>query len=209
MKKGELKKHDKDYLDYKTILTTMLCTLVGVLFVLCLIFVGIRMATGKTLGGSSADVEIISINYGQQQYNYSVQDWQLSKDTKAAYIFTDLETKYSGDNYAVINSKTQLDTLLQTLNGITNQNNFYEIEESFFTSSSIIAIALEHKEYSSYNIASITRDASYNLQVNIDAIRLNDDAISETSGAYASLYLIRVPNIQPRLVGLSINTINE
>lgn len=209
MKKGELKKHDKDYLDYKTILTTMLCTLVGVLFVLCLIFVGIRMATGKTLGGSSADVEIISINYGQQQYNYSVQDWQLSKDTKAAYIFTDLETKYSGDNYAVINSKTQLDTLLQTLNGITNQNNFYEIEESFFTSSSIIAIALEHKEYSSYNIASITRDASYNLQVNIDAIRLNDDAISETSGAYASLYLIRVPNIQPRLVDLSINTINE
>ena len=209
MKKGELKKHDKDYLDYKTILTTMLCTLVGVLFVLCLIFVGIRMATGKTLGGSGADAEIISINYGQQQYNYSVQDWQLSKDTKAAYVFTDLETKYSGDNYAVINSKTQLDTLLQTLNGITNQNNFYEIEESFFTSSSIIAIALEHKEYSSYNIASITRDASYNLQVNIDAIRLNDDAISETSGAYASLYLIRVPNIQPRLVDLSINTINE
>ncbi len=212
MKKGELKKHNKDYLDYKTILTTMLCTLVGVLFILCFIFVGIRMASGESIiSANNEDIEIIAIDYSLQQYDYVVQDWQIAKDTKAPYIFTDLETKYSGGRYAVINSRTQLNTLMQTLNSITSGDNFYGVgaDDNFFESSSVVAIALEDINYSSYNIASITRNEDYNLQINIDAVRLADDAITERDSSDSDLFLVRVPNIQPRSVDVVINEITE
>ena len=110
MKKGELKKDSKDYLNYKTILTTMLCTLVGVLFILCLIFVGMEMASKDRRSiFTSNDVEVIPVYYEQQQVGYEIEDWQISQDTDTPYIFSDFNTKYYGKDYAVINSKTQLD----------------------------------------------------------------------------------------------------
>ena len=225
MKKGELKEN-KDYLNYKTILTTILCTLVGMLFVLCLIYVGISMADSqRTIGKKDPeDIEIIPVSYEQQSYGYMVKDWQIAKDDKTPYLFTNFETKYMGKNYAVLNSKTQLDNLTSTLKGLGGVEEYYPVDSTIFDSGSVIAVALEDEKYYNYNVSSITRDADYNLQINIDAfktpasdestdcveVQANQDMtdcaeIADPVEISSMLYLLSVQNIQPRQVNVVIN----
>ena len=239
MKKGELKKDSKDYLNYKTILTTMLCTLVGVLFILCLIFVGMEMASKDRRSiFTSNDVEVIPVYYEQQQVGYEIEDWQISQDTDTPYIFSDFNTKYYGKDYAVINSKTQLDQLMQTAASVAGETDFHDMDSSFFETGSVIAVALEKKDYYSYNISSVTRDENYNLQINVDAFKYEqtdeevskcnvsdsdettDEASSETANEStdcieiapkieSTLFLLNVQNIQPHKVNVVINEITD
>lgn len=222
MKKGELKQNNKDYLNYKTVLTTMLCTLVAVLFMLCLVFVGMSIGKEKTVVTAASDIEVMPVSYDMRQYSYTLKDWESSADGDTAYMLSDLNTKYYGDNFAVLNSRSQYDDLVDDAIKLVNDGSFEGVEESIFESGSIVAVALEDANYVAYEVASVTRDEYYNIQVDVNAYKeapvaeatcytTNSEAspceTEDSNGIQSSLVLISIPNIQPKNVKVVISEV--
>ncbi len=207
MKKGEQKKkQDVDCLDYKVIWTTILCTLVSLLLVLCFIFIGIKMAGGKvTFVAEESDITVRQVEAESFRLDYTLDDSQIAKDDKAAYIFNDLDAKNKANNYVVIESKTQLDNLLNTYEAVSGQKADADIDASFFDTGSVLAIAVEDKAFATVSMPSITRDASYNLTATIDATRLTDEEIDSLKTTTSTLFLVRVQNITPENVEVQFN----
>ncbi len=210
MKKGELNKKQqkcREGLGYNVVLNTAMTTVICILVVMMLIFVGVKMATGEsnTSVASNEDITVRQVLAEEDRFNYQIEDANLNKDDSGAVILSNLNTKYGGTNYAVIESKTQLSSLLDTYAAITGSEANYYIDSSFFETGSIVAIAIENKAYTNLSMPSITRDANYNLTATIDAKRVTDDEIDEQEATTSTLFLVQIQNIQPQSVVIDFN----
>jgi hypothetical protein len=194
--------------DMKIILTGVVCTLLGIIFVLTLIFTGVifsdryhdKIAERNASGDKVIDV--VGINYETAEYKYPplINGGDGDKTIYQSFI----NHLGSDDNYMVISSKTDYDNVLSQISYIGGKavGDTLRVSDEFFYSGSVILVTAETEALQSFSVNSVTRDENYNL------------TIDTTIGTYANRYglsgsafLIKIPNIQPKNVVVHYRTV--
>ena len=205
-KKGGDNKEDVRLLDTRIILVTLICVFMGALFVLIMIFFGMRMEhTALTSSSNKTSVmeneDIIGVQYDHVTIPYS-------PDTSSADAIL---RKYCKDDkdceYYVIKNKAEYDeitTELETRSVALQQKNFrymaqaanLDVDSDFFASGSVILFNVESEGLKSARLSSLTRDQNYNLTAEIRYEQVYADEPEYVGFAM----LVKVPNIQPKAV---------
>ena len=205
-KKGGETKEDVRLLDARIILVTLICVFMGALFVLIMIFFGMRMehsaltsANGKT--SLVEDVDIIGVQYEENVIPYS-------PDTSSADAIL---RKYCKDDkdceYYVLKSKSEYAEIASEIesrsNALQQANYRYQaeaptlkVDSDFFASGAVILFNAEGEGLKGARISSITRDQNYNLTAEIRY----EQQYSDTPEYVGYAMLVKVPNIQPKAV---------
>lgn len=190
----------------KIIGTTVVMFVFGAALLLTLAWVGINIGSSKLFNpveeGSEEQIsEIIDIDYSSVTLSYGLGDKEPSNNN-AGYL---LQSYGATENYTVIKSLAQL----ERLQGLYRAQYAYDaefaqllnVDSSFFTSGSVIAITKESKDPVQLSISSVFRDEKYNLSATLKTETLAAEEAQE--GLRGNLVLIRVENIQPKKVNVS------
>ncbi len=206
VKKGGDKKEDVRLLDARIILVTLICVFMGALFVLIMIFFGMRMEHSALTSSSNKasvieDVDIIGV-----QKDVTVVPYRPDANTGDAILH-----KYCKDDkdcdYYVIKSKSEFDQITSELDAknatLHNEDSRYELQTSyidadndFFASGSVILFNVESEGLADARLSSITRDQNYNLTAEIRY----KQQYKEQPNYIGYAILVKVPNIQPKAV---------
>lgn len=205
-KKGGEKKEDVRLLDARIILVTLICVFMGALFVLIMIFFGMRMEhTALTSTGNKTslveDVDIIGV-----QSEISVIPYSPDTSSADAILRKYCKEDKDCDNY-VIKNKSEYDEIVAELEAksiklqsenskFMAQSSSFEVDSDFFASGSVILFNVESEGLNSARVSSITRDQNYNLTAEIRY----DQSYLDTPNYVGYAILVKVPNIQPKVV---------
>lgn len=205
-KKGGDNKEDVRLLDARIILVTLICVFMGALFVLVMIFFGMRMEhAALTSPNNQTSVmeneDIIGVQYDHVTIPYSPDD--SSADA--------ILRKYCKDDkdceYYVVKNKAEYDeiaTELETRSVALQQKDYrymaqaanLDVDSDFFASGSVILFNVEGEGLKSARLSSLTRDQNYNLTAEIRYEQVYADEPEYVGFAM----LVKVPNIQPKAV---------
>lgn len=186
--------------------TTVVMFVFGAALLLTLVWVGINIGSSKLFNpveerDEEQISEIIDIDYDSVVLSYGLGDKEPSQ-SKAGYL---LQSYGATENYAVIKSTAQLERLQSLYRAqYAYDADFAEllnVDSSFFTSGSVIAITKESKDSMNVSISSVFRDEKYNLSATLKTDRIATEEAQDGLKGY--LALIRVENIQPKKVNVN------
>jgi hypothetical protein len=183
---------------------TAVMVVFGAALLLTLVWVGINIGTSSIFNPEVEETEqiseIIDIDYSSVSLSYGLGDKEPSQ-SQAGYL---LQSYGVTENYAVIKSLSQLERLQKLYRAqYASDANFAElinVDASFFTSGSVIAIARESNSAEDLTISSVFRDEKYNLSATLKSEPVNGGG---QNGLRGCLVLIRVENIQPKKVNVN------
>lgn len=190
----------------KIFVVTAVMVVFGAALLLTLVWVGINIGTSNLFNPEVEETEqiseIIDVDYDSLTLSYSLGEKDASKN-KAGYL---LQEYGANDNYVVIKSMSQLERLQKLYNAhSSNEINLagsMNIDSSFFTSGSVIAITDEAKYSNIRAVSGVYRDESYNLSVTLKKMSFMTGVAIEN--LHGDLVLIKVENIQPKQVQVNI-----
>ena len=95
-----------------------------------------------------------------------------------------------------------LDKVLGKLRSASGDDSIsYSVEDTFFSSGSVIMIAEERSGISALDINAVTRDGDYNIQIDA-AMKSGESKVDDNTEGFATFVKIR--NIQPKSVKVNI-----
>ena len=209
-KKGGEEHQGDSILNLRTFAVCFIAVMAGVAFVLILIYSGLLLGDKydrivRSNHIVTSDVvksdELIAVKYDAEQFSYIIDSDDAVKDGSSSLIH-----KFNDENsgYTVIKSKTRYDALLDLAGRYSVDLDLvdeYLVDEDFFVSGSVIAIAVEGTEYKSYQVRSVERDAEYSIKVTLEKSGEEEKPLPiDSANHYGQLFLVKVDNIQPRLV---------
>ena len=186
-----------NYVNYKIVLSAIFSVLLGAVAVLALVNFGMnvqRKFDGEVEAEEKKEhiTEIIAVDYQADTFGYTVLEGSES-------LLKKLEVGENESSYTVI-SKDELGKVTEAIAGYGGASPFYQIEDSFFNSSSVIVVPLETAGLTDLQVKSVTRDENYNIQ--IDLASTKDKSIADVSGR---VVFVKLSNIQPSYVTINID----
>ncbi len=186
-----------NYVNYKIVLSAIFSVLLGAVAVLALVNFGMnvqRKFDGEVEAEEKKEhiTEIIAVDYQADTFGYTVLEGSES-------LLKKLEVGENESSYTVI-SKDELGKVTEAIAGYGGASPFYQIEDSFFNSSSVIVVPLETAGLTDLQVKSVTRDENYNIQVDLASTK--DKSIADVSGR---VVFVKLSNIQPSYVTINID----
>ena len=210
-KKGGEENLGSSALSLRSFAVCFIAVMAGVAFVLIMIYCGLLLGDkyDKIIDSNrivKSDLieseELVAVKYDAEQFSYIIDSDEAVNDGESSLI-----RKFNDENsgYTVIKSKTRYDALLDLVGRYSVDLDLvdeYLVDEDFFVSGSVVAIAVEGTDMASYQVRNVERDAGYSLKVTLEKTDNESNAPLEddTANHYGQLFLIKVDNIQPRLV---------
>ena len=194
-----------NYINYKIVLTAILTVLSGTIIVLTLMFFGMQVSHKYDQEQLAAnrpapdEVEkVIEIEYEATEYHYTADTLYSETDHQLDMVFEQLDVKTP---YYVIDTQEKLENVLGAITRVSNKEIVApEIEENFFTSGTIILASVQDRGLGMGRVTGVHRDADYNVFVT-----LQKSAFLDTTNYSGVIFLIKIPNIQPGKVTVSVN----
>ncbi len=191
----------------KIILTTIMFVLIGAAFVLMMIFAGMQVSqkyeeNEKVINQKEPEVEqVIELEYETYKYAYGTDSEYSESDHAQNLVFEQLDEK---KNYILIDSAEKLDEVLDAIARVRGGANVEmpKIEEGFFDGGALIAVGVQDRGLSGSSVVGVHRDANYNLFITLHKVAAND-----TMSYSGDIYLIKVPNIKPKTVNVSVDAV--
>lgn len=210
-KKGGEENLGSSALSLRSFAVCFIAVMAGVAFVLIMIYCGLLLGDkyDKIVDSNrivKSDLieseELVAVKYDAEQFSYVIDSDEAINDGESSLI-----RKFNDENsgYTVIKSKTRYDALLDLVGRYSVDLDLvdeYLVDEDFFVSGSVVAIAVEGTDMASYQVRNVERDAEYSLKVTLEKTDNESNAplADDTANHYGQLFLIKVDNIQPRLV---------
>ena len=210
-KKGGEEIQKSSALNLRSFVVCFIAVMAGVAFVLILIYCGIllgdkydRIVDNNRIVKSDIieSEDLVAVKYEAEQFSYVIDTESAAKDGESSLI-----RKFNDENsgYTVVKSKTRYDALLDLVGRYSVDLDLvdeYQVDEDFFVSGSVVAIAVEGTDMASYQVRNVERNADYSLKVTLEKTDNESNAplVDDTANHYGQLFLIKVDNIQPRLV---------
>ena len=197
--KGGNKAEQESLISLKMILTAIVGVLLGIVFVLTLIFTGVIVGekyrddrVKHTQKEHVADV--VAVNYDWKNYKY----YPAIDGDSGADEYTSLIRMLGSDkNYLIIESQSDYDKVVSTIASLGGEitKDDLNLPENYFYSGSLVLITAEMRGLSEFKLNSITRNENYDLRIDV-----SKTAASEYYNVGAEAILIKIPNIQPKVV---------
>lgn len=198
-KGGNKEEEQESLISLKMVLTAIVGVLLGIVFVLTLIFTGVivgeKYHENRVLHTQSGKVtDVVAVNYEWKNYNY----YPAIDGDGGETDFTSLLRLLGTDkNYYVIDSQSKYSEVVSTIASLGGEisTSDLNVNEDFFYSGSIILITAEMRGLTEFKLNSVTRNEDYNLRIDVSKI----DA-AEYYNVGGEAILIKIPNIQPKNV---------
>ena len=198
--KGGKKAEQESLISLKMILTAIVGVLLGIVFVLTLIFTGVivgeRYRDDRVEHTQKEHIaDVVAVNYEWKNYKYyAAIDGAGEGSQEFKSLFRMLGTD---KDYFVIESQTDYDKVVSTIASLGGEitKDDLNLPENYFYSGSLILITAEMRGLSEFKLNSITRNENYDLRIDVS----KTDA-SEYYNVGAEAILIKIPNIQPKVV---------
>ena len=205
-KGGKTNKGGK-YIDSHHMLLIFMIVLNLVVLVLCLVFLGMQLVRREeNLAHTQLEKEA-------GEYTIEIKPLRFDVLAKASYESTN-PNQNAGTNllsgkvvdkaeYQVIQSGSQLNDVLNTLHSAsinTQEFDLVSIDESFFETGSVIAVAMEDQGLENFQVGKMTRDENGAVTI-VGSYSSNSD-VEKTYGA---IVLIKVENVQTNSIELDIS----
>lgn len=180
----------------KIAITAVMSILLGAAFIMALILFGMKFqsnldAKAEEKKKSEEIVTINSVDFDTDSFSYTAPANDGSDMTQLVNTIK----KDTNESYLVIDSNSMLEDVLNALRGMSGDNNIsYSVEDGFFNSGSIVLVTHEAATLSDFEVKTVTRDAEYNLQIDVSA--KYEDKDQDTIDGRAAFVKIR--NIQPK-----------
>lgn len=186
-----------NYMNYKIVLSAVLSVLLGAVAILALVNFGMnvqRKFDGEVEAQQAKDhVEsIIAVDYKADEFLYTIPEGGES-------LLKKLDAGENEKSYTII-SKDELDKVIEAIAGYGKETPFYQVEDKFFNSSSVIAVPYETAGLTSLSVKSVTRDENYNIQIDLKAEK--DKSKTDILGG---VVFVKLSNIQPNHVTINID----
>ncbi len=188
--------HDIKSNNVKIGVTAVVSVLFGAAFIMALILFGMRVQTGidnrkEEKKKTEEIVTINSVDFSAASFDYTVPSDSESKN----YLINTIDG--TEDDYLVINSKSKLEDVINAIRGASSSADIsYSVDDAFFNSGSIIAVAREGKKLSDFEVRTVTRDADYNLQLDATE-KYNGEDENTVAGR---VVFVKISNIQPKSI---------
>ena len=207
---GENKNISANYVNPKMAIYAIVVVVLGIGILATMIFLGIGVANSQQPTNENPPIsnndnpvlESIKIEYDETQMRY----WPSQEYTDK--YRNSLMHRYGVDDqeYAIIRTNNELDDFISAVNysedGSAVENPFtYSVNDEFFKTGVIIAIAKEDAGLESMSVDEVYRDENYNLQ-----IYANYSSPSDTMTKYGKFSLLQIQNIQPKSVEILWNS---
>ena len=206
--RGDNKKISANYINPKIAIYTVVVVVLGLGVLATMIYVGVNLAKSRqpvateTPASSNRDSvrESIEIEYDETKGCYAP-----SQEYTNAYK-NSLMHRYGVDDkeYAIIRTNSELKDFINAVNSSRSSDDepfVYDINDDFFKTGVLIAIAKEETGLESMYASQAYRDENYNLQIYIRYIWSGD---AETRNGKFSL--LQIQNIQPKNVDIVWNS---
>ena len=186
-----------NYMNYKIVLSAVLSVLLGAVAILALVNFGMnvqRKFDGEVEAQQAKDhVEsIIAVDYKADEFLYTIPEGGES-------LLKKLDAGENEKSYTII-SKDELGKVIEAITGYNGEAPFYQVEDKFFNSSSVVAVPYEVAGLTSLSVKSVTRDENYNIQIDLKAEK--DKMKTEKIGG---VVFVKLSNIQPNQVTINID----
>ncbi len=197
--KGGKKEEQESLISLKMVLTAIVGVLLGIVFVLTLIFTGVivgeKYHENRIKHTQKEQItDVVAVNYEWKNYGYypAVDGGEEETD------FTSLLRLLGTDkNYYVIDSQSKYNEVVSTIASLGGEITTSDlgVTDDYFYSGSLILITAEMRGLTEFKLNSVTRNEDYNLRIDVSKI---DEAEYWNVGGEA--ILIKIPNIQPKIV---------
>ena len=195
----------KDGINSKIILTAIMTVLIGAAFILMMIFAGMQISQkyeqneNATTQKEPEVEQVIELEYKAYEYSYGTDSEYSETDHAQNLVFEQLDEK---GKYILINDSERLGEVLDAITRVRGGANteMPEVEEDFFISGCFIVVGVQDRGLSSSSVVGVHRDANYNVFVTLRKV-----ADLDTMSYSGSIYLIKLPNIQPKDIKISVD----
>lgn len=188
----------------RIIFLTFFGVILGACFIFAVVFAAVRLGASEFFRenpeqAKSDGEELLLLSYKEESLLYSLGDKE-EKDS-GSYLFEDYGL--SGDSgQLVITRLSQLNSLQESYNkfadGPVDLAMLLGVNEEFFDSGSVIAVAVEGKYIGSLQTIKLSRDENYGLSINMLRTNLTDEQFATAPQLAGYLNLIKVENVQPK-----------
>lgn len=195
----------------RIIFLTFFGVILGACFIFAVVFAAVRLGASEFFRESpeqakSDGEELLLLSYKEESLLYSLGDKE-EKDS-GSYLFEDYGL--SGDSgQLVITRLSQLNSLQESYNkfadGAVDFAMLLGVNEEFFDSGSVIAVAVEGRYIGSLQTIKLSRDENYGLSINMLRTNLTDEYFASTPQLAGYLNLIKVENVQPKQLTVFID----
>lgn len=186
-----------NYVNSKIVISAILSVLLGIVALLAIVNFGMNVQrkfdNEAQLQKEKEHVEsIIAVDYKADGFGYTITEDGDS-------LLGKLDAGENEKSYTII-SKDELNKVLEAITGFGGTAPAYQIEGSFFNSSSVVAVPLEAVGLTDLTVKSVTRDENYNIQIDLAAKK--DSAKTAKAGR---VVFVKLSNIQPVQVTINID----
>lgn len=188
----------------RIIFLTFFGIILGACFIFAVVFAAVRLGASEFFRenpeqAKSDGEELLLLSYKEESLLYSLGDKE-EKDS-GSYLLEDYGL--SGDSgQLVITRLSQLNSLQESYNKFADEAVDFAmllgVNEEFFDSGSVIAVAVEGKYIGSLQTIKLSRDENYGLSINMLRTNLTDEHFTTTPQLAGYLNLIKVENVQPK-----------
>lgn len=188
----------------RIIFLTFFGVILGACFIFAVVFAAVRLGASEFFRenpeqAKSDGEELLLLSYKEESLLYSLGDKEEKES--GSYLFEDYGL--SGDSeQLVITRLSQLNSLQESYNkfadGAVDFATLLGVNEEFFDSGSVIAVAVEGKYIGSLQTIKLSRDENYGLSINMLRTNLTDEHFATTPQLAGYLNLIKVENVQPK-----------
>ncbi len=195
----------------RIIFLTFFGVILGACFIFAVVFAAVRLGASEFFRenpeqAKSDGEELLLLSYKEESLLYSLGDKE-EKDS-GSYLFEDYGL--SGDSeQLVITRLSQLNSLQESYNKFADEAVDFAmllgVNEEFFDSGSVIAVAVEGRYIGSLQTIKLSRDENYGLSINMLRTNLTDEYFASTPQLAGYLNLIKVENVQPKQLTVFID----
>ena len=188
----------------RIIFLTFFGVILGACFIFAVVFAAVRLGASEFFRenpeqAKSDGEEVLLLSYKEESLLYSLGDKE-EKDS-GSYLLEDYGL--SGDSIQLeITRLSQLNSLQESYNKFADEAVDFAmllgVNEEFFDSGSVIAVAVEGKYIGSLQTIKLSRDENYGLSINMLRTNLTDEHFTTTPQLAGYLNLIKVENVQPK-----------
>lgn len=188
----------------RIIILTIFGTLLGACFIFAVVFAAVRLGASdffkeKPQEARTGGTDIMLLSYKEESLLYTLGDKEPKES--GSYLFADYGLSDDAE-YLVITRLTQLNNLQASYNKLSGSEMNFEmmlgVDENFFDSGSVIAVAVEGRYIGSLQTTKLSRDEQFGLNINMLQTNLdNVDFVTKPQLA-GYLNLIKVENVQPK-----------
>ncbi|MBR1939698.1 hypothetical protein IJ847_03120 [Candidatus Saccharibacteria bacterium] len=171
-----------------------------IVFTLGAVRTGVKIAEEQAGLARLYGAETVDLSFKKSGYSYT-----YSRENENADVDSQLLNEFNGThgNYVVLKSKERYDALVKlarehAMLDVENMN----VDEDFFKSGVIIAVAKESLDMTSSQIKRVYRDEGYNVYLDAEETK-SDVPVTSDDYIYGQISFIKLENVKPNSVTIS------